>query len=192
MIFRRSSDVPVLRDYRAYRDPYLRPDFQYRCAYCLTHEFYFLQGDGGEIDHHRPLRAEWHDFSHLENVYSNLYWTCGRCNQEKGNLWPSDAEYMDGFRFLDPCIEDHADHWDTHADGTVTATTNPGRYTIRHLRLDRARLNELRRLLYDYQQKVLAVEHELARRDLSPELRTTLIAYLADIRTMIEPPVFER
>lgn len=71
MIFRRSLDVPALRDYRAYRDPYLRPDFQYRCAYCLTHEFYFLQGDGGEIDHHRPLNAEGRDFSCLRNDYAN-------------------------------------------------------------------------------------------------------------------------
>ncbi|MDQ2799803.1 MAG: hypothetical protein M3Y13_09190, partial [Armatimonadota bacterium] len=74
MIFRRSPNVPALNDYRAYRDLYLRPDFRYRCAYCLTHEFYFLQGDGGEIDHHRPLRAAHRDFSHLKNDYSNLYW----------------------------------------------------------------------------------------------------------------------
>ena len=111
MIFRRTPDVPTLSDYRAYRDTYLRPDFQYRCAYCLTHEFYFLQGDGGEIDHFRPLHAKDHDFSHLKNEYSNLYWTCGQCNLEKGNHWPSDAEYAEGFRFLDPCVEDHDDHW---------------------------------------------------------------------------------
>ena len=41
MIFRRSSNVPPLNDYRAQRDMYLRPDFKYRCTYCLTHEFYF-------------------------------------------------------------------------------------------------------------------------------------------------------
>jgi len=62
MIFRRSPNVPVFSDYHQYRDSYLRPDFQYRCAYCLTHEFYFLQGDGGEIDHHRPLHGQDHEF----------------------------------------------------------------------------------------------------------------------------------
>jgi hypothetical protein len=41
VIFRRSLDVPSFSDYRQYRDPCLRRDFQYRCAYCLTHEFYF-------------------------------------------------------------------------------------------------------------------------------------------------------
>ena len=58
MIFSRSLNVPLFNDYRAYRDAYLRPDFQYRCAYCLAHEFYFLQGDGGEIDPFRPLQAK--------------------------------------------------------------------------------------------------------------------------------------
>jgi hypothetical protein len=192
MIFRRSPDVPALNDYRAYRDPYLRPDFQYRCAYCLTHEFYFLQGDGGEVDHHRPLNASGHDFSHLRNVYSNLYWTCGQCNREKGNLWPSDAEYAQGHRFLDPCVQDHDDHWDTLADGTVSAKTDTGRYTIRYIRLDRQRLNELRRLLQTYQAKAAAVEAELERRDISPEQRRVLLAHLADLRTFLFPPRFER
>ncbi|MBV9850100.1 MAG: hypothetical protein JO250_10545 [Armatimonadetes bacterium] len=56
MIFRRSPNVPSLDNYEDYRDPYLRPDFQHRCAYCLTHEHFFLDGEAGEIDHHRPLR----------------------------------------------------------------------------------------------------------------------------------------
>lgn len=55
MIFRRSLDVLVLHNPLDYRDIYLRPDFQFRCAYCLTHEYYFLDGEAGQIDHHRPL-----------------------------------------------------------------------------------------------------------------------------------------
>ncbi len=192
MIFRRSLDVPPLVDYRAYRDPYLRPDFQYRCAYCLTHEFYFLQGDGGEIDHFRPLHAGNHDFSHLKNEYGNLYWTCGQCNLEKGNSWPNDADYAEGLRFLDPCAEDHDDHWATHADGTVTAKTDTGRFTIRFVRLDRQRLNDLRRLLHSYQEKIASLESELERRELAPERHAALLAHLADIKLLIAPPVFER
>ncbi len=192
MIFRRSLNVPRFSDYRQYQDGYLRPDFRYRCAYCLTHEFYFLQGDGGEIDHFRPLHASEHDFSHLKNEYSNLYWTCGQCNTEKGGLWPAEAEYAAGFRFLDPCVEDHDDHWETHPDGTVTAKTNVGRFTVQFIRLNRQRLNDLRRLLFAYQQKVNALEQELTRRSLSAEQRVLLSAYLADIKALLEPPVFER
>ena len=54
MIFRRQP-VRLYRDYTEYR-PFLRQDFHYRCAYCLTHE-YFVGGEAGcTIDHHRPLR----------------------------------------------------------------------------------------------------------------------------------------
>lgn len=192
MIFRRASDVPAFSDYRAYRDIYLRPDFEYRCAYCLTHEFYFLQGDGGEIDHFRPLGAKDHDFSHLKNEYANLYWTCGQCNTEKGNSWPSTAEAADGFGFLDPCAEDHDNHWMAYADGTLMAKTNLGRYTIRMLRLDRQRLNDLRRLLRLYQEKIIVLEAELERRDLGSDRRTALLAHLSDIKPLVTPPVFER
>ena len=192
MIFSRSLNVPLFNDYRACRDAYLRPDFQYRCAYCLTHEFYFLQGDGSEIDHFRPLQAREHDFSHLRNEYRNLYWTCGQCNSEKGHFWPTDTEYAEGFRFLDPCVEDHDDHWDTNADGTVTARTNLGRFTVLHVRLDRQRLNQLRRFLRVYQEKVAALEAEVERRDLDPERRAAVLVHLADIKPLVVPPVFER
>ena len=192
MIFHRSPNVPLLNDYRAYRDTYLRPDFRYRCAYCLTHEFYFLQGDGGEIDHFRPLNASGHNFTHLKNDYDNLYWTCGQCNLEKSNRWPSDAEYAEGYRFLDPCADDHEDHWTTHADGTVTAKTNIGRFTIRLIRLDRQRLNDLRRFLHGYQAKIAALEVELGRRELGAEQRMALLAHIADIKLLVAPPVFER
>ena len=169
MIFRRSPNVPILNDYRAYRDTYLRPDFGYRCACCLTH-----------------------DFSHLKNEYSNLYWTCGQCNLEKGNFWPSDTEYAEGFRFLDPCAEDHDDHWETHANGTLTAKTNVGRFTIKFIRLDRKRLNDLRRFLHVYQEKVAALEMELEQRELGPEQCAAMLAHLVDIKTLVSPPVFDR
>ena len=39
MIFHRSIPKRRYQDYTAYR-PLLRHDFQFRCAYCLTQEFY--------------------------------------------------------------------------------------------------------------------------------------------------------
>ena len=111
---------------------------------------------------------------------------------EKGNLWPSDAEYAEGFRFLDPCEEDHDDHWTTHADGTVTAKTNTGSFTIRFIRLNRQRLNDLRRFLHAYQEKVAALERELERRDLGDDQRMALLVHLAGIKPLAAPPIFER
>ena len=79
-----------------------------------------------------------------------------------------------------------------YADGTLTAKTNLGRYTIRMLRLDRQRLNDLRRLLRLYQEKIIVLEAELERRDLGSERRTALLAHLSDIKPLVTPPVFER
>lgn len=193
MIFQRSTDVPQFTDYLDYRDPYLRPDFQYRCAYCLTQEYYFLDGDAGEVDHHRPLHppeALGKDFSHLKNAYDNLYWSCSRCNLYKGNLWPTDAEYAQGERFLDPCAEDHDAHWETHPDGTVTAKTPTGRYTIRNIRLARPRLNKRRAELYKDQQKLAQILRQLEQTTLTPAHRQTLLESLEDVRERINPPIF--
>ena len=193
MIFRRSPDVPALDDPLDYRDLYLRPDFQFRCAYCLTHEYYFLDGEAGEVDHHRPLHppvALGLDFSHLRCAYTNLYWCCPRCNLYKGNRWPTDAQYASGTRFLDPCEEDHNTHWDTHSDGTVAAKTATGRYSIQKIRLDRPRLNKRRAEAYRYEQKLAQILEELKQVDLTPQHRRTLQEYLADTQERVNPSLF--
>ena len=118
MIFRRTPDVPALDEYAGYR-PYLRHDFEFRCAYCLRHEFYFGGGEAGEIDHRKPL----HLFPNLRNTYENLYWSCRKCNAVKSGLWPSENQIRRGLRFLDPCTEDHDDHRRTQPDGSLVPTT---------------------------------------------------------------------
>jgi len=191
MIFRRSPDVPALDDPLDYRDLYLRPDFRFRCAYCLTHEHYFLDGEAGEVDHHRPLHPPPSlDFSHLRSAYENLYWCCPRCNLYKGNRWPTQAQYAAGVRFLDPCAEDHDAHWNTHPDGTVTAKTATGRYSIRNIHLDRPRLNKRRAEAYRDEQKLIQILQELEQVALTPGHRRTLLERLADMQERINPPVF--
>ena len=188
MIFQRSLNVPVLSDPLDYRDLYLRPDFQFCCAYCLTHERYFLDGEAGQVDHHRPLHpsgALGLDFSNLFSVYSNLYWSCSKCNSCKWNHWPTNIQYAAGIRFLDPCVEDHDDHWDTHPDGTITAKTLTGRYSIETIRLDRRQLNERRAEEYQNKMKYAAILQELEQTDLTPAHRQTLRGWLADVEPSI-------
>ncbi len=192
MIFRRSPDVPQFNDYRTCRE-YLRRDFRFRCAYCLTHEHYFQDGDGGEIDHFRPLhppKKTAKDFSHLRNVYSNLYWTCSVCNNIKGNKWPTDAQYEQELRFLDPCEEDHDDQWQTLLDGTVTPVTNIGQYTVKHLRLNRDYCVRYRRRMQELQQKAARIRQTLETEELSDAHRLALTDHLHDIEHIIEPPVY--
>jgi hypothetical protein len=193
VIFHRSRDVPQFSDYLDYRDPYLRPDFEYRCAYCLTHEHYFLDGEAGEVDHFRPLHPPnelGKDFSHLRTVYDNLYWSCPTCNLNKGNRWPTDAQYASGERFLDPCLEDHDTHWETHLDGTISATTPTGRYTIRNIRLDRPRLNKRRAEFLKDRQKLTQILRHLEQAAITPEHRQTLLEHLEDVREHLNPSVW--
>lgn len=185
MIFQRSPDVPALDEYEAYR-PYLRQDFEYRCAYCLRHEFFFGGGEAGEIDHHRPR----HLFPGLTAQYGNLYWSCRRCNAVKGGKWPSAEQIGRGLRFLDPCAEDHDDHWRTRADGTLEPVTSIGQYTVRQMRLDRPTLTQFRQFLHQLQERVRAIEAALTATDLSPEMRAGLWAELDAATMLIHPPVF--
>ena len=190
MIFQRSDSVPQFSRYQDYR-PYLRVDFQHRCAYCLTYEHYFLDGEAGEIDHHRPLHPPASlekDFSILANAYSNLYWSCPRCNLYKGNLWPTDEEYERGERFLDPCTEDHDTHWETHTDGTLTAKTATGGYTIQVLRLNRPSMNRRRAALSEERRKIAQLQQELEHAELAPEHQQRMREYLSDLSARLPPP----
>ena len=193
MRFQRAANVPQLSHYRDYRDACLRPDFRYRCAYCLAHEFYFQNGDGGEIDHHRPLNPPAKvnkDFSHLVHAYSNLYWTCGKCNAVKSNKWPTDAEYEQGLQFLDPCAEDHNDHWMIRPDGTLHPLTKTGKYSIAKIKLNRRRLKEQRRHQREIQELIQRVEAVLSVKLPGPE-RDVIQDTLSALRQQIEPIAVE-
>jgi len=91
---------------------------------------------------------------------------------------------------LDPCAENQEDHWQTHADGTLTALTPAGRYTVRHIRLDRPTLVEFRRFLLGLQARVIGIEAALMKADLTPVLRSSLQAELNAAATLLTPPVF--
>lgn len=185
MIFHRTLNVPELKSYLDYR-PILRHDFEYRCAYCLRHEFFFGGSEAGEVDHHRPVRL----FPERKNEYGNLYWSCRRCNALKSGKWPSASQLAQGFRFVDPCADDHDDHWQTHQDGTLTPLTAPGRYTIRHIQLDRPVLTEFRRFLSRIQEQVSGIEAELQNANLSLDIRMGLLNNLKTVTGLIVPPVF--
>jgi hypothetical protein len=66
-------------DYSNYK-PWLRDDFTFRCVYCLSPETWYPSGAAGfSIDHIQPqvLRPD------LVTAYSNLVYSCIRCNSIK-------------------------------------------------------------------------------------------------------------
>lgn len=141
-LFRRTESPPSFSDYRKYK-PFLRRDFQARCAYCERTEGYLGGGEAFEVEHFRPRSR----FPGLATVYRNLYYACRKCNAHKSETWPSDDQVADGLRFADPCAEDlYLTHARERPTGAVEPLTRCGIYTVRHIRLDRDEIRRWRRL----------------------------------------------
>jgi hypothetical protein len=191
MVFKRSVPRRKYRQYQSYRR-LLRADFQNRCAYCLRHEYHV----GGEghccIDHYRPRRGPFAR-PDLEAEYTNLYWACQECNSIKGDTWPDEEEWEQGFRWIDPCQPegDHDLHWLVNPDGTLQPRTPAGEYTIENLMLWRPILQDWRAEMYQNQQEAREIERNLLLRLPSRE-RKFLERRLKQIMRWIEPPVFDR
>lgn len=75
---------------------YLRNDFSHECAYCkLQEQEVGIVGlDFFEIDHFKPQCLNLPD----THKYNNLYYSCKKCNKEKGDIWDT--------TLLDPCTDD--------------------------------------------------------------------------------------
>lgn len=163
MLFQRTESPPKQKTYQAYK-PYLRRDFQYRCAYCLIHEAHHGGLRNFHVDHFRPKRL----FPDLILAYTNLYYACGLCNTFKGEGWPSEEQIKAGIEFGDPCKENlYEEHFQIdERDGSLRALSNPGKFTIRHIRLNRPQLRRHRYRLIEARQEC----HELRSALLTPGL----------------------
>ena len=140
-LFNRGESPPAYSDHHRYF-PFLRRDFQYRCAYCERTEAYLGGEEGFEIDHFRPQ----HRFPELKAVYANLYYCCRKCNRNKWKAWPSESQIREGSIFADPCAEDPYEiHLRERQDGGLDEITACGAYSNAHIRLDRPSLREWRR-----------------------------------------------
>jgi uncharacterized protein (TIGR02646 family) len=192
MIFQRSQPRRQYRDYARHR-PQLRRDFHYRCAYCLTHEYYLGGEAGCCIDHFRPVKGAYAR-PDLETDYANLYWCCRECNENKADTWPSPEQEARGERFLDPCCPDDDPelHYLVLPNGSLEPLTQAGLYTIRQLKLWRPQLQYQRALLYGLREEETTFLRLLVEKDMNSERRELLERRLAEIRLGLEPPAFDR
>lgn len=142
-IILRKEKPRLYKRYQSYK-PYLRKDFNHRCAYCTLHEGELGGGGQGSfcVEHFRPKRK----FPELECTYSNLYYACRRCNSYKSDTWPSKKLINKGFFFVDPCKEDlYEKHTKEFKNGALKHTTNAGNYTIEKIRLNSKFLVKIRK-----------------------------------------------
>jgi len=141
-LFSRAQNPQTYGNARQYK-PFLRVDFQTRCAYCERPEDYMGGEEAFEVEHFKPKSK----FPQLDCVYTNLYYACRGCNAYKWETWPSEDQLAQGMHFADPCEQDpYLHHLLETEDGSVKGTTPCGIYTAAHIRLHRDDLRRWRRL----------------------------------------------
>ena len=184
----RGPDPGPVTEYRDYK-PHLQPLFRSRCAYCISHEDVMGRYDAMQVDHFRPLKG--HKFKHLKREWTNLYYTCGRCNLHKSNHWPTPEQAARGLRFVDPCEDDPDDHirivgiFENGGGFRLRHLTPAGRYTIDKIGLDRKQLrdirlhlaqqgHEARKELDEKRQQIEGLTNEMDERGSTPNLEEVL------------------
>lgn len=131
-LFQRTQTPPRLNRYQDYK-PYLRID-SHQCAYCRITERRWGSDRNFVVEHFRPQKK----FPTLVYTYSNLYYACNRCNDFKGQTWPTPALKKKGYFFTDPCQSDvYREHLRVQKSGRVTPLTYCGEYTLEKLHLNR-------------------------------------------------------
>ncbi|HEY85750.1 MAG TPA: hypothetical protein G4N96_11650 [Chloroflexi bacterium] len=142
-IFSHRSPALSENNYRKYRS-YIREDFSECCAYCLMHETFARGQENFELDHFKPKSEP--EFSSLIHEYTNIYYSCHVCNQQKWKHWPSEELYSKGYRFVDTCKENFSMHFEDK-EGYWEPISPAGEYTTEKIRLNSRHNIEIRQMI---------------------------------------------
>ncbi|SUB31436.1 Uncharacterised protein [Yersinia pseudotuberculosis] len=89
--------------------PYLAKDFNYRCGYTDSPDFWFGGKSNFHIDHFIPWKNH-PDIPNLKTDYNNLVYCCSFVNILKSN---------DETDYLDPCNHDYNKHFYRNVHGEI-------------------------------------------------------------------------
>jgi hypothetical protein len=123
-------------DYREF----LRKDFYYSCGYCTITEIE-AAGISFHIDHYLPIKK----YPEKENDYSNLMYSCQKCNGHKADFFPGENNIPIEYHIIRPDEENPREHYDLK-DYELIEKTDLGRFNIKFLYLNRAALKRVRNL----------------------------------------------
>lgn len=163
------------KNYKRYK-PFLVNDFNRRCGYTDSPDFWFGGQKSFHIDHFKPVKKN----PTLETTYSNLVYCCSYVNILKSD---------DEFEYLDPCIEDYNEHFERDSSGQILPKSSSQKaiYMYNKLQLYLKRYGIIWRLdqLYQKMEKVKSIienpKFRIYKRDLliiQGELANEFIAYL--------------
>ena len=139
--------------------------FHAKCAFCETP---VRDTEAGDVDQFRPRSGAVDEAGRVEADYywwlayewRNQYLICSSCSRNKGNRFPvrgprakleSDWPEVDRERrlLLDPCADQPGDELIVHPDGLISGLTDPGKYTVEILSLNRDELIRSRQDEYE-------------------------------------------
>ena len=153
----------------------VRQRANFACEFCGVSE----TDTGGEltIDHFQPQTHSGTD------GLENLIYACPRCNQYKGDYWPTSPEQPN---LWNPRSETRQVHFLTLADGILYPITPTGEFTLRRLRLNRPPL-----VAYRLREQVRREETQLLTRyrdiiTALEQLHKQHIALLEEQRQLLE------
>lgn len=120
------------KDYKEYREE-LEEDFYGLCGYCGKNQYAF--NERFEIDHFAPKKK----FPERKNDYSNLVFSCSKCNKHKLNKWVTDDPYVsvkDNCGFIDPASDAFDENLHRKDSGEIYGITEIGKYMCKELKFD--------------------------------------------------------
>jgi hypothetical protein len=164
----------------------VRRTFNYLCAYCGVTE----AAVGGQltVDHYQPLAAGGAD------DLSNLVYACHRCNQYKGDFWPTPERLAAGLLVLHPRSHDLSLHLrENESSGELEPLTLTGSFHIRLLQLNRSELiaHRLeRRAVEILRQQARSLQARLAQREQTIQALQQYISLLLRLGSF-KPPTKE-
>ncbi|MBD9938644.1 HNH endonuclease [Enterococcus faecalis] len=88
-----------------------------------------------QIDHFIPKNFA----PNKENEYSNLVYSCQKCNRGKWYHWPTQSveySYNEKEGFVDPATKEFDFHLERLDSGEIIGITEVGRYMVKKMRLD--------------------------------------------------------
>jgi 5-methylcytosine-specific restriction endonuclease McrA len=151
--------------YESYR-PWLRDEFDFRCAYCLKRETWGQIASEFELDHFRPQSSN----PRLLLDYQNLVYACRRCNAVKGAQSTGDP-----FLLLRVALAKF------HPDGSLRSLDIATQRLIEQLDLNSPRLKEWR---------IMWMRIVALAKDRDPILYSQLVAFPENLPNLrnLRPP----
>lgn len=124
------------KDYKSYR-PYLREDFNKRCAYCNLKDT--MVTTPFEIDHYIPRKSFSGICDELDTKYENLIYSCKKCNLAKRNQFKGTISInnLNNEFFYDPSKVNYNNIFYRTEFGAINSDDNKGRDMIKRLELYR-------------------------------------------------------